>query len=348
MTPLIGLTTHEIQKRLEEAGQPAYRGKQIAEWLYRRALPGQDGGAAARFDAMTDLPAALRAKLAEEFAIDPLIVTETAIDSRDGTIKIVTALADGPHVEAVLMPDERRVSVCLSTQAGCPMACAFCATGTQGLARNLTAGEIVAQFLHLQALSDRRITHIVFMGMGEPLLNYDQTLKAIHILHDEVGVSMRHITLSTVGILQGIEKLAQEELPLTLAVSLHAPNDALRARIVPLHRTYDLAKLLGTCKSYFQKTGRRVTFEYILLRGVNDNPEEARELAALLRKFPLRGQSYPVQSNDRGRVVPKTGRRADCRLPPHPGRIGIDRDPAQRTRPSDRRRLRSASHAGAL
>jgi 23S rRNA (adenine2503-C2)-methyltransferase len=287
MITLLGLTTEEIKAAVAaEAGVPAFRGAQIAEWLYRRILPGLGGGAAASFDAMTDLPQALRSQLAERFDIAPLKVSDAQHDSRDGTVKVVTALHDGPRVEAVLMPDTKRVSTCLSCQAGCPMACVFCATGTQGLGRNLTAGEIVGQFLALQARSERRITHVVYMGMGEPMLNYDNVLRSIRILTSEIGLSMRHITVSTVGILPGIEKLAGENLQLTLAVSLHAPNDELRQRIVPVHKTYSIARLMDTCKGYFQLTGRRVTFEYILLREVNDRPQEARELAALLAGFP--------------------------------------------------------------
>jgi 23S rRNA (adenine2503-C2)-methyltransferase len=284
---LIGHTTDEIKALVvEKTGAPAYRGAQIAEWLYRRILPEQGGGALATFAAMTELPLALRAQLADHFTINPITESNAQSDSRDGTVKVVTALHDGPHVEAVLMPDTNRVSTCLSCQAGCPMACVFCATGTQGLGRNLTAGEIVGQFLALQARSPRRITHTVYMGMGEPMLNYDNVLKSIRILTGEIGLSMRHITLSTVGILPGIERLAAEKLQLTLAVSLHAPNDELRARIVPVHRTYTIKRLLDTCKAYFETTGRRVTFEYILLSGVNDNPKEAKELAALLTGLP--------------------------------------------------------------
>jgi 23S rRNA (adenine2503-C2)-methyltransferase len=280
---LIGRTTDEIKKIMADTGLPGYRGAQVADWIYRRTLPDQRGGASADFLTMSDLPATLRTDLATAYTINPVKVIETARDTRDGTIKLVIELSDGPKVEAVLMPDARRVSVCISSQAGCPLACAFCATGTQGLARNLTTGEIIAQFLELQRLSDRRITHIVFMGMGEPLLNYDAVVSAIKILNAEIGVSMRHITVSTVGILPVVDKLANEQLAITLAVSLHAPNDALRTRLVPVHAKYDMPRLMDTCRRYFKTTGRRVTFEYILLRGVNDNPKEALELATLLK-----------------------------------------------------------------
>ena len=287
MIQLIGETTEEIKAHLESLGLPGYRGKQVAEWLYRRALPGQGGGAAADFGAMTDLPLKLRGELTERFALAPMALAQEQRDSSDGTIKIVCetrAAGDGLQIESVLMPDERRVSVCLSSQAGCPMGCTFCATGTQGLARNLTVGEIIGQFLLLQELSERPITHVVFMGQGEPLLNLPAVLKAIHVLHDEIGLSMRHITVSTVGVVPAMRKLAEADLPINLALSLHAPNDALRRSIVPRHK--DLSELIDVCRDYFRQTGREITFEYILLGGVNDSAAQARELAALLRRFP--------------------------------------------------------------
>lgn len=166
------------------------------------------------------------------------------------------------------------------------MACTFCATGTQGLTRNLDTAEIVAQFLLLQSLSERRISHIVLMGMGEPLLNYEATLKAIRILNAEIGVSMRHITLSTVGIVPKIDELAKENLQLTLAVSLHAPNDELRRSIVPVAKTYPLDRLMESCRNYARETHRRLTFEYVLLKGVNDRPEDAHQLGALIKGMP--------------------------------------------------------------
>ena len=282
---LIGGTTAEIREAVAEAtGLPAYRGSQVAKWLYRRMLPEQGGGFAAEFAAMTDLPRTARETLAAQFPTKPLMLSEVHTDQRDGTVKILARLTQGNNpIECVLLPDARRVSVCLSTQAGCPMGCTFCATGTQGLSRNLTTSEIVGQFLLLQAHSPRRITHIVLMGMGEPLLNYDATLKAIRILNAECGVAMRHITLSTVGIVPNIERLAEEDLQLTLAVSLHAANDTLRTRLVPVNKTYPLSRLIPACRQYVAKTHRRLTFEYVLLREVNDRPEDAHELAHLLR-----------------------------------------------------------------
>ena len=288
MKTLVGLTTEEIKSALStEAGLPEFRGKQVAEWLYRRMMPDQNGGFNADFEVMTNLPAAARTQLAALFSEKPLIVDQRHEDKRDGTVKLLARLTTGNFpIECVLLPDSKRVSVCLSTQAGCAMGCTFCATGTQGLTRNLSTAEIVGQFLMLQSQSERRISHIVLMGMGEPLLNYDATLKAIRILNDECGIAMRHITLSTVGIVPNIDKLAAENLQLTLAVSLHAPNDELRARLVPVAKTYPLAKLMEACRRYVATTHRRLTFEYVLLKEVNDRPEDARQLAALMKKMP--------------------------------------------------------------
>lgn len=268
-------------------GLPAFRGTQIAEWLYHRLLPGQGGGFNAAFAHMTDLPQAARAALAAAFDCPVLVPGEERTDPRDGTVKILARLAEGNHpIECVLLPDKKRVSVCLSTQAGCPMACAFCATGTQGLTRNLSAAEIIAQFLLLQSRTERRISHIVLMGMGEPLLNYENVLQAIRILNVECGIAMRHITLSTVGIVPNIERLAEENLQLTLAVSLHAPTDTLRRRLVPVAKTYPLDRLMDACRRYALHTHRRLTFEYVLLRGVNDRPEDAHALARLMQGMP--------------------------------------------------------------
>lgn len=285
---LLGLTTPEIKEAVSAAtGGPAFRGAQIADWLYRRLTPEQGGGFLARFAAMTDLPKDLRVLLAESFDENVLTLVHERADPRDETLKVLAKTVNGGHpIESVLLPDRRRVSVCLSTQAGCPMACAFCATGTQGLTRNLTAAEIVAQFLLLQCRSTRRITHIVLMGMGEPLLNYDHVLRAIRILNQECGVAMRHITLSTVGIVPNIDKLAAENLQLTLAVSLHAPTDELRKRLVPVAKTYPLDRLMDACRRYAAQTHRRLTFEYVLLKGVNDRPEDAQALVALMRDVP--------------------------------------------------------------
>jgi 23S rRNA (adenine2503-C2)-methyltransferase len=270
---LLGMTTSELEQFVESLGQPRFRGRQIASWMYKRN--------AASIDEMTDLPAALRAALPDN-AVFYRSRAARAGRSRDGTEKVLLELEDSQCIEAVLLPYEDRVSTCVSTQVGCAAGCVFCATGLSGFARNLTAGEIVDEVLTLQRDSVRRITHVVYMGMGEPLLNYDNVLKSIRVLNEEVGIAMRHITISTVGITPRIEKLASENLQLTLAVSLHAPNDEIRRKIIPMASHYPLKELMRACRSYAHATRRRITFEYMMIRGVNDAPELARQLATLL------------------------------------------------------------------
>lgn len=277
-TVLVGKSTPELRDWVASTlGEPAYRGTQIAQWVYRKAVD--------RFEAMTDLPVSLRARL-NEIAV----ITPNAIDviqrAGDGTLKCLLRLSDGNEVECVLLPYEDRVSVCLSTQVGCAMGCRFCATAQGGYTRNLSAGEIVDQLLHLQRLSEARISHVVLMGMGEPLLNLEQVVRTIHLIHDEVGISMRRITLSTVGIVPKIYELAEYQLPLTLAISLHAPDDETRAKIMPVNRKWGVDALIEAARHYFERTHRRVTFEYLLLREVNDTPEHAKKLAQKLRGVP--------------------------------------------------------------
>ena len=276
---LIGQNTPELETLLKDLGQPAFRGRQLASALYRRF--------ARTADQLTELPAELRTRLAAEFPVAPC--AERKVDAApDGTAKYLLDLPDGEVVESVFLPYEGRTSVCISSQVGCPMACSFCATGTEGLARNLTAGEIVDQVLYMQARHlDQRISHVVLMGMGEPLLNYDNVLKSVRLLNEEVGIAMRHITVSTVGVVPNILKLAEEDLQLTLAVSLHAASDALRSELVPLNDKYPVARLMDACRTYVRKTKRRITFEYVLLSGVNDTEKEAHELGALLQRQPL-------------------------------------------------------------
>jgi len=278
---LVGKTTQEITEAVTQAleGAPAFRGRQVAQALYKRH--------ARDVEQMTDLPRDLRARLAESVRLAPCTIRQRS-EAPDGTVKYLLDLPDGEVVESVFLPYGDRVSVCISSQVGCPMACSFCATGTEGLARNLTAGEIVDQVLLMQAEHpNQRISHVVLMGMGEPLLNYPNVLKAVHLLNEECGISMRHITVSTVGVVPNILKLAEEDLQLTLAVSLHAPSDALRSELVPLNEKYPIARLMEACRAYTDKTKRRITFEYVLLSGVNDTEKEAHELGRLLQKAPL-------------------------------------------------------------
>jgi 23S rRNA (adenine2503-C2)-methyltransferase len=278
---LLGLDTSELRAFAQSLNEPAYRGNQIAEWIYQRH--------ARSFEEMTNLSKTLRARLNEVANVGRSeIVREQR--SRDGTVKLLLQLRDSETIETVGLPYEDRLSCCISSQVGCPMRCDFCATGLSGYTRNLTAGEIVEQVITVnEVLSTRhtphatRINHVVFMGMGESLLNVDNVLKAVRLLNKEVGIAMRQLTVSTVGIVPGIRRLAEEKLQLTLAVSLHAPTDELRARLIPTMRKWSVKDIIAACRAYVEKTGRRVTFECVLLSGVNDNPAEARELARVLR-----------------------------------------------------------------
>lgn len=282
---LYDLSLDELAERLASFGEPPYRARQIWRWAYRRF--------AQRYEAMTDLPAPLRTRLERELPLAP--VEETGfLRSADGrTRKSLLRLADGELIEAVLMlydprSDSRgRATACLSTQAGCAMGCVFCATGQAGFRRNLSAGEIVAQAVtlarHLHEEEGRRLTNVVFMGMGEPLANYEATMRAVRILNarEGFGIAARHITISTVGLVTGIRKLAGERLQVGLAVSLHAPDDALRRRLIPSQQR-PLAEILDAVRYYTERTGRRVTFEYVLIEGVNDGGQQARALGRLL------------------------------------------------------------------
>lgn len=277
--PLVGMTTSELESLAEAQGLPRFRGRQIAQAVYRRQVRDWNG--------LTELPRATREMFQASRAVAPCRLRSSSA-SDDGTVKYLLSLPDDEVIEAVFLPYSERVTVCISSQVGCPMACSFCATGTEGLARNLTAGEIVDQVVFLQSRHpDQRITNVVLMGMGEPLLNFPNVLKAVRLLNEEVGIAMRHITVSTVGVVPNILKLADEDLQLTLAVSLHAPNDTLRSELVPLNDKYPIARLLDACRTYTDRTRRRITFEYVLMSGINDTEKEAHELGQLLRQMPL-------------------------------------------------------------
>ncbi|MHB1191270.1 MAG: 23S rRNA (adenine(2503)-C(2))-methyltransferase RlmN [Armatimonadota bacterium] len=264
------MTTPELETLAESLGERPFRGRQIASWIYKKNI--------ASISEMTDLPEPFRNRL--ELHRAQVVGVQEA---RDGTKKLLLEFADGERVEAVFLPYKERVTACVSTQVGCPVGCSFCATGIGGLVRNLTAGEIVDEVLTLEKEGARRVSHVVYMGMGEPLANYDNVIRSIRILNEEVGISERHITLSTVGLIAKIEMLAKEKLQITLAVSLHAPNDGIRRRLVPLAVRNPIERLVGACRRYSEATRRRVTYEYMLIHGVNDSNDHARELAALLR-----------------------------------------------------------------
>ena len=266
-----------------ETGAPKFRVAQIRQWLFQRR--------AADWDAMANLPKPLRAELAERFALwTTTVARHTRAD--DGTEKLLLSLADGGQIECVLLRDDERGrrTICISTQVGCGMGCVFCASGLDGVDRNLTAGEIVEQMLRLQRLldpqspGDQRLSHVVVMGMGEPLANLDRLLVALDEARreDGLGISARRITISTVGLPPAIDRLARHGQHYRLAVSLHAPNDELRNQLVPVNKSIGLAAILAAADRFFAVSGRRLTFEYVLLGGLNDEPNHARQLARLL------------------------------------------------------------------
>ncbi len=267
-------------------GEPAFRARQVWDGLHLRVQ---------RPEEMTELPAPLRARLA---AALPPVLHEAARQTADGgdTIKWLWQLADGSRVESVLMAYPDRVTVCVSTQAGCAMACQFCATGQAGFRRHLSSGEIVEQVVvAMREAQPRRLSNVVFMGMGEPLANYDRVWAGVVRLHGEMGLSARHLTLSTVGLVPGIRRLAAETLPVNLAVSLHAANDALRDELVPINRRYPLAVLSDACREYVERSGRRLSIEWALIDRVNDSARDATELAAFAR--PLRAHVNLIPLN---------------------------------------------------
>ncbi len=277
---LFDLTPEALGERMAGHGEAPYRAGQIIEWVYRRG--------ATSFDDMSNLPKALRGRLAESLPIYNSNLVRKS-DAKDGVIKLLLGWPDGASSECVLIPDDRRRTACISTQVGCPVGCGFCASGLDGLDRHLTAGEIVEQAMRIRQLcgpSDR-LSNVVFMGLGEPLANYDATLAAVRTINADWGMNIaaRKITISTVGLPKAIERLADEGLQITLAISLHAPNDDLRRRIIPWAKSIRLQHLIDAANRYFHKTSREVTLEYILLGGLNDAPQHARQLAGVARKM---------------------------------------------------------------
>jgi 23S rRNA (adenine2503-C2)-methyltransferase len=280
---LLNSVDDSLRALLAERGEPAFRMKQVRQWLFDRR--------AGDWSEMTDLPRALRDALGERFA---LWTTQIArhTQAADGTEKLLLELADGGQIECVLLRDasgdQVRRTICISTQVGCGMGCVFCASGLEGVERNLTSGEILEQMLRLARLlePDERLSHVVVMGMGEPLANLDALLPALAEAHREegLGISARRITISTVGLPAAIRRLARTTPHYRLAVSLHAPNDELRDRIVPVNAKIGLDEILDAADEYFEVSGRQLTFEYVLLAGVNDGPEHARQLSSLLKR----------------------------------------------------------------
>jgi 23S rRNA (adenine2503-C2)-methyltransferase len=275
----------DLAERL--AGEPRYRVDQVWDGLYRRLQTPTE---------MTDLPKALRSRLDDEL---PSALAEAAESESDAgeTVKWLWTLGDGAQVETVVMAYRERVTACVSSQAGCAMGCGFCATGQAGFERHLTTGEIVEQVVVAARWArdrDRRLSNVVFMGMGEPFANYERTWAAVERIHDDIGLSSRHITLSTVGVVPGIRRLAAEALPVNLAVSLHAADDGLRDELVPLNRRYPLEVLTAACRQYVDATHRRLSFEWALIADVNDTDEQARRLAAIARPLGAHVNLIPL------------------------------------------------------
>ncbi|WP_146521260.1 23S rRNA (adenine(2503)-C(2))-methyltransferase RlmN [Stieleria varia] len=275
---LLDLSLDDLRQWLADRGHKAFRAKQIFHWVFQRR--------ADHFDLMSDLPKSLREQLSREF--DIFRASESARQqSVDGTEKLLIRLADGGEVECVLLRDGVRRSICVSSQVGCAMGCVFCASGLDGVDRNLTRGEILEQMLRLQSRlpQQERLSHIVMMGMGEPLANLDNVLASLDVAKDPegLGISPRRITISTVGLPPAIDRLAKKGIPYNLAVSLHAPNEELRSQLVPVNRKIGIDAVLESARRYFESSGRRLTFEYVLLGGINDAPEHARQLASILR-----------------------------------------------------------------
>jgi 23S rRNA (adenine2503-C2)-methyltransferase len=283
------LDIQELESALEMRGAERFHARQLYRWIYKRGV--------VEFNAMTDLSKELRAKLSAEFdVVTPRLVTDSR--SIDGTRKFVLELRDTRRIEAVFIPDTPAMTFCISTQVGCAMGCGFCLTGRMGLVRNLTAGEIAGQ-VRVLAGATGLLDHpfnIVLMGMGEPLHNYDSTLKALRMLHSEHGlaVSPRRVTLSTVGIVPGLKRLANEALMPNLAISLHATTDEQRTELVPPNRKYPLAQILETCRQFPLKKRSRITFEYVMLKGVNDSADDARRLARLLMGIKAKVNLIPL------------------------------------------------------
>ena len=287
-TELLGMGIKELEDFMESIGEPRYRGRQVHRWIYQKAV--------SSFYEMSDISRDLRTKLDELARISiPRVLKQRA--SIDGTRKFLMELEDKKRIESVVIPHSRnkdtRYTLCISTQVGCPIGCVFCATGSSGFQRNLEAYEMIGQVLgserelqkRLKSNDNGLITNVVYMGMGEPMLNYDQVIKSIYTLNDPKGINIgqRHITISTSGDVRGINQLAQENLQVTLAVSLHACSNELRDKLIPLNRKYPLEELIKSIEQYIRLTNRRVTFEYLLLDGVNDHKEDADKLITLLK-----------------------------------------------------------------
>ena len=295
MTDLLSLSLAELENYIVSIGEPKFRAKQIFGWL----MKGRD------LDGLNNVPRALTEKLKGDAFVSSVKLEEKRVSS-DGTQKFLFSLYDGELIESVLMKYERGYTVCISTEAGCPMGCAFCASTLGGLSRRLLPGEMLSQVMYAQAEAGEKLSGIVLMGIGEPLDNYDNVLKFLRLVGspDGLNIGYRHISLSTCGLVDKIYRLAEEDLPITLSISLHASDNETRSALMPVNKKWCIEELLVACRDYFAKTGRRISFEYTLAAGKNDTEKDARALSAILKKYcgdmPLHVNLIPVNATGRG------------------------------------------------
>ena len=297
MTDLKSMTIEEMGAFFKELGQPAFRAKQVFQWLHRGVTS---------FDEMSNLPLALRQTLAERCVITVPVVERKQVSKLDGTIKYLWMLEDGNCVETVLMRYKHGNTVCVSSEIGCAMGCAFCASTIGGLVRRLTAAEILSQVIFTQKDSGLPISNIVLMGIGEPLDNFDNVMRFLELVNhpDGMNIGMRHISLSTCGLVDKIDKLAELQLQLTLSVSLHAPDDATRSQIMPVNRAVGVERLFDCCRRYFETTGRRISYEYAMIDGVNDSDAQADLLARHLKGTPGHVNLIPLNDVRESKLKP--------------------------------------------
>ena len=296
---LKSMTLPELTAVIKELGQPAFRGKQVYTWLHKGVRS---------YEEMTNLPKALREVLAQKYPINAPQVVRKQESQRDGTIKYLWELADGNCVETVLMRYNYGNPVCISTEVGCLMGCAFCASTIGGLVRRLEPYEMLDEVLCTQIDSGLPISRIVLMGIGEPLDNFDHVLRFLELVNSEEGmnISMRHISLSTCGLVPKIDELAKRKLQISLAISLHGPNNEIRSRIMPVNKAYPIEELLEACRRYFDATGRRIHFEYAMIDGVNDSPEHAKELLRRLKGLPAHFNLIPLNHVEESPLKPSS------------------------------------------
>ena len=289
-TKIKGLTLPELEQFALSIGESKFRGNQLFKWMYNNGVTS--------FDQMSNLPKDLRSYLSENFELNTLTLEKEEVSPTEGTRKLLFKTGEGNYIESVIIPEEKRNTLCISTQVGCPLDCQFCATGLMGYKKNLTAGEIVDQYLNARNVTESHITNIVYMGMGEPLLNFKETVKSLEIFSQEltVGVSSKKITVSTAGIAPKIKELADTGLKNKLALSLHSCYEDIRTKIMPINKKYSLAEVIDACEYYAKTTDTRITWEYVMLAGINDRPEDIRALVKLCKQIPSKVNVIPFNS----------------------------------------------------